>query len=59
LIRYFIIPENCTGCMVCLRNCPEEAISGEKQEVHVIDQDKCIRCGICREVCKFDAVGVE
>ncbi len=45
--------------MVCLRNCPEEAISGEKQEVHVIDQDKCIRCGICREVCKFDAVGVE
>jgi len=59
LIRYFVIPENCTGCMVCLRNCPEEAISGEKQEVHVIDQDKCIRCGICREVCKFDAVGVE
>jgi NADH:ubiquinone oxidoreductase subunit F (NADH-binding) len=59
LIQYFIIPENCTGCMVCLRNCPEEAISGEKQEVHVIDQDKCIRCGICREVCKFDAVGVE
>ena len=59
LIRYSVIDENCTGCMVCLRNCPSEAISGEKQKVHVIDQDKCIRCGICREVCKFDAVGVE
>lgn len=59
LIQYFIIPENCTGCMVCLRNCPQEAISGKKQEVHVIDQEKCIRCGICREVCKFDAVRVD
>lgn len=59
LIRYFIIPENCTGCEVCRRNCPAEAISGEKKKVHVIDPAKCIRCGICREVCKFDAVGVE
>ena len=59
LISYSIIEENCTGCMVCLRNCPAEAISGEKQKVHVIDQEKCIRCGICREVCKFDAVSVE
>ena len=59
LIRYFIIPENCTGCEVCRRNCPAEAISGEKKKVHVIDPARCIRCGICREVCKFDAVGVE
>ena len=59
LIRYSVIDENCTGCEVCRRNCPAEAISGEKQKVHVIDQDKCIRCGICREVCKFDAVKVD
>jgi len=59
LITFSIIEENCTGCGVCLRNCPQGAISGEKKKPHVIDPDKCIRCGICREVCKFDAIRVE
>jgi len=59
LITFSIIEENCTGCGVCLRDCPQEAISGEKKKPHVIDPDKCIRCGICREVCKFDAIRVE
>ncbi|HEY43053.1 MAG TPA: NADH-quinone oxidoreductase subunit NuoF [Anaerolineae bacterium] len=56
LITYSIIPENCTGCMVCLRNCPSDAITGTKQEVHVIDADLCTRCGMCISVCKFDAI---
>lgn len=58
LISYSI-NENCTGCRVCLKNCPTEAISGEKNEKHVIDVDKCIKCGICSEVCKFNAVEVK
>jgi len=58
LITYSVIPENCTGCMVCLRNCPADAISGGKQEIHVIDEEKCNRCGTCRSVCKFDAIMV-
>ena len=58
LITYSVIPELCTGCMVCLRNCPTDAISGDKQEVHVIDVEKCSRCGICRSVCKFDTIAV-
>ncbi|HET6444931.1 MAG TPA: NADH-quinone oxidoreductase subunit NuoF [candidate division Zixibacteria bacterium] len=58
LITYSVIPENCTGCMVCLRNCPENAISGVKQEVHVIDVDKCNRCGTCMSLCKFNAISV-
>lgn len=58
LITYSVIPENCTGCMVCLRNCPTDAISGGKQEIHVIDVEKCTRCGMCRSVCKFDAIKV-
>jgi NADH-quinone oxidoreductase subunit F len=58
LITFYIIPENCPGCMLCLRACPEEAISGAKGEVHIINQEQCIRCGICREVCNLDAVGV-
>ncbi len=56
LITYSVIAENCTGCMVCLRNCPAEAISGGKQEVHIIDAGRCTRCGMCYSVCKFDAI---
>ncbi len=59
LITFSISTEDCTGCGLCLRNCPQNAISGEKKQPHVIDETKCIRCGICREVCRFDAVKVE
>jgi NADH-quinone oxidoreductase subunit F len=58
LISYSVIPELCTGCMVCLRNCPAEAINGEKQEVHWINQASCSRCGMCKSVCKFDAIAL-
>jgi len=56
LIEYSIDEEKCTGCGVCLKACPSEAISGEKKELHSIDKKKCIKCGMCRDVCKFDAV---
>jgi NADH-quinone oxidoreductase subunit F len=59
LITYSIIPEKCTGCMVCLRNCPMNGISGAKQQVHRIDASLCTRCGMCRSVCKFDAIRVQ
>jgi len=55
----FTITDACTGCLVCGRKCPTGAIAGEKKKVHVIDQSKCIKCGICNDVCKFDAVTVE
>ncbi|UCE36159.1 MAG: NADH-quinone oxidoreductase subunit NuoF [Thermoplasmata archaeon] len=58
LITFTIDSEKCTGCEVCKKNCPQDAISGEKKEVHDIDQDKCIKCGICEDSCKFDAVEV-
>ena len=58
LITYEIDEEVCTGCMVCARNCPVDAISGEKQEVHHIDKDVCTRCGMCMQVCKFDGIRV-
>jgi len=59
LITYEIIPEKCTGCGLCLRNCPVEAISGEKKRAHIINQEKCIKCGICYDSCKFSAIKVE
>lgn len=58
LIQYEIIAEKCTGCMVCLRNCTSNAISGSKGQVHIIDPEACTRCGVCINVCKFDAVVV-
>jgi len=59
LITFTIVEENCTGCTLCFRNCPVEAITGEKGKVHEIHQDLCIRCGICYSKCKFDAILVE
>ncbi len=57
LIAY-AINENCAGCQLCVRTCSTEAIAGEKKEPHHIDPAKCIRCGACRDVCKFNAIEV-
>jgi coenzyme F420-reducing hydrogenase delta subunit/ferredoxin len=58
LTSYYIDPDKCQGCMMCLRKCPVGAIIGGKNQIHVIDQDKCIACGICFQNCppRFGAV---
>jgi NADH-quinone oxidoreductase subunit F/NADP-reducing hydrogenase subunit HndC len=58
LIEYFIVIDKCEGCLRCVRECPEQAIAGErrKPETYIIDQSKCIKCGTCYDICKFDAV---
>jgi len=58
LLSYYILPDKCQACMICLRNCPAEAIKGSKKMVHVIDQSKCTKCGTCLELCppRFGAV---
>jgi len=58
VVSYYIDPDKCQACMICLRRCPVEAIVGGKNQIHVIDQEKCIKCGTCFEACppRFGAV---
>ncbi|RPH47563.1 MAG: 4Fe-4S dicluster domain-containing protein, partial [Desulfobacteraceae bacterium] len=56
LFHYEIDPETCTGCRSCAKKCPQEAITGDKKKPHSLDQSKCIKCGICYDTCKFDAI---
>ncbi len=56
LITYYVVPDLCTGCLVCGRACPAGAIAGEKKKPHVIDEALCDRCGICAASCKFHAI---
>ncbi|MHC4657955.1 MAG: NADH-ubiquinone oxidoreductase-F iron-sulfur binding region domain-containing protein [Planctomycetota bacterium] len=57
LISYSI-NEDCVGCQACVQVCPEKAITGQKKQRHTIDTTKCIKCGACRSICKFEAVDV-
>ena len=56
LIEYKINAGQCRGCTLCARNCLVGAIAGSIKKPHLIDTEKCIKCGKCFTVCKFGAV---
>ncbi|MFH1524952.1 MAG: NADH-ubiquinone oxidoreductase-F iron-sulfur binding region domain-containing protein [Chloroflexota bacterium] len=59
LITYSIDPETCTGCGICKRECPHEAVRGEKKHAHEIELQLCQKCGICKSACSFEAIQVK
>ena len=59
LLTYRIDTDKCTGCTVCAKKCPHNAILGEPKKAHYIIDEKCMRCDQCRVNCKFDAIIVE
>ena len=58
LTSYYIDPEKCQACLICMKKCASKAIDGGKNKIHVIDQEKCTQCGVCLDVCpsRFGAV---
>jgi NADH-quinone oxidoreductase subunit F len=56
LLTYTVDEEKCTGCLVCLKNCPVKAITGERKQPHFINQEICTKCGVCFSKCKFDSI---
>lgn len=59
LITYYIVPEKCyRGCEHCVVVCPAECIGEHPKRYKLIDQERCVKCGNCLEVCpkEYDAV---
>jgi NADH-quinone oxidoreductase subunit F len=58
LLTYYILPDKCKGCLLCMKACPVNAITGEKKKLHVINQELCIKCGMCYDKCNLDAISI-
>jgi len=56
LFTFRIIENKCKRCSLCVRHCPVDAISGNREEGFTIDPAKCVKCGQCYDVCKFNAI---
>jgi NADH:ubiquinone oxidoreductase subunit F (NADH-binding)/(2Fe-2S) ferredoxin/Pyruvate/2-oxoacid:ferredoxin oxidoreductase delta subunit len=59
LFHYEIDETACNGCHLCALKCPQKAITGEKKKPHKLDQEMCIKCGICYDACKFNAISIK
>ena len=50
------ISDACNGCTKCAKVCPVDAIPYTPYEIHHIDTEKCIKCGLCIDECSFGAI---
>jgi Dissimilatory sulfite reductase (desulfoviridin), alpha and beta subunits len=49
----------CTGCGLCVDECPAEAISLDADGLSEIDADACVDCGACVDVCPVAAISLK
>jgi Na+-translocating ferredoxin:NAD+ oxidoreductase RNF subunit RnfB len=59
LRTFYIEVDACTGCSICAKKCPTNAIIGSKRMPYFVTEELCIGCGICLEACKFNAVFIK
>lgn len=52
----WIKQDMCTGCRICITECPVDAIALNSDGLAEIDDAECIRCGRCHDVCPQEAV---
>ena len=52
----YIDPAKCDGCGACVSACPESAIEGGADLIHVIAPELCTGCGKCMAVCPQNAI---
>src|SRR4030042_4823778 len=52
----YTIADTCIGCTACTKRCPTNAISGERDVIHIIDPRLCIDCGACGVVCPVECI---
>ncbi len=50
------VTDLCIGCLICQKNCPTGAISGELKGMQEVDPEKCIDCGLCGKLCPKGAI---
>ena len=58
LRTYEVDNATCIGCGVCKKQCPSEAIVGERKNAHYIIVDRCIGCGACVDVCPKQSISL-
>ncbi len=56
MLKFKIDTDSCKRCGICKKNCPVDAISGDKNTPFAINQDKCVKCGACIEKCPFKSI---
>lgn len=55
--KMYKISDSCIACKNCMQNCPKLAISfNEEKFRYEIDQSLCIKCGLCKRKCVYNAI---
>ena len=58
-MSYFVVNQNCNGCLACVENCPANALrfqdDNEKRTI-LHNMARCVRCANCWRVCPQKAI---